>query len=70
MKLVSNWKDSWKMWSMRIFFAITTLPLIWASIPEDLKPALAESQKVWIIVILGLAGMVVRNIDQGFETKK
>ncbi len=68
MKLVDNWKQAWKWFSMWAFGVIAAIPTVWLSLPEDTKKMIPDSWEKWIFVgiaavsVIGGAGRV---IDQG-----
>jgi hypothetical protein len=48
MKLVENWKDCWKWFSVRALAAIGLLPAVWMMLPEDLRAYIPVTWLPWI----------------------
>jgi hypothetical protein len=65
MKLIPNWKDAWRMDSVRVFAVIAALPVIWAQIPPETKALIPPGWMPYILGGLGVIGVVVRLRDQG-----
>lgn len=64
MKLVDNWKKSWQWFSMQVYGLLIALPVVWVSLPADVK-AYIPNKYGWIIVtVLAVAGAIGRLIDQ------
>lgn len=64
MKLIANWREAWKMYSVQALAVIAALPIIWASLPEEWR---AEIPSEWIkvmVVMVAIAGILGRIIDQ------
>lgn len=66
LKLVDDWKEAWRFWSVRLFALVLLLPDLYAGIQAmgwldsaDCPPALA-----WSIRILGGIGVVARILRQ------
>lgn len=65
MKLVSDWRQAWRWFSIQIFVLAGALPLVWAQLPPDAKAMLPETWEPWVLAALAVAGIVGRVIDQG-----
>lgn len=66
LKLIDNWKQAWRMWTVQISALVLLLPDLYAGVQAlgwldsaDCPPALA-----WSIRILGGVGVVARLIRQ------
>lgn len=64
MKFVPDWRSAWRWFSVQALAAVMVLPLVWATMPADVKGWIPQSWHVWIFVLLGAAGIVGRLIDQ------
>lgn len=64
MKLVDNWKDAWKWFSVQALAVIVALPFVWASLPADIKGFLPDGAEPWVLVVIAVAGVLGRVIDQ------
>ena len=64
MKLVSDWKESWRWFSVWIGGAIAALPAAWEFIPYDLRAYVPQSWLPWISGVMFLAFYIGRIVDQ------
>jgi uncharacterized integral membrane protein len=64
-KLVENWKQCWKWFSVQILAVLMVLPIVWATLPSDVKDWVPHDWQIPIVMALALAGIVGRIIDQG-----
>jgi hypothetical protein len=64
MKLVDNWKASWKWYSTHITLANATILTGWTQFPDDLKGHLPHNFIIWLAVGLLVLGFSGRLIDQ------
>lgn len=64
MKLVEDWKQAWKWFSVQALAALVILPTVWAALPADAKSFLPDGAEPWILAALALAGVIGRLIDQ------
>lgn len=64
MKLVSDWKDAWRWFSVHIFLIIAALPPVWLSLPPDVKAFLPVEWRPWVFSVIAVAGVIGRVKDQ------
>jgi protein-S-isoprenylcysteine O-methyltransferase Ste14 len=64
MKLIPNWRDAWRWFSVQALAAIIALPIVWASLPSDIKSFVPDSWDRWVFVAIAAAGLLGRLIDQ------
>jgi protein-S-isoprenylcysteine O-methyltransferase Ste14 len=64
MKLVENWKQAWRWFSVQALAAVALLPVVWPQLPPQVTAWLPESWRPWIIVALAVGGIMGRLIDQ------
>lgn len=58
MKLVDNWRNSWKWFSMQCMAAAGTIQATWMAIPDDMKAAVpAQWVSYATLAILALGGI-------------
>jgi hypothetical protein len=67
MQFVSNWRDAWKWFSVRVAAIIIALPLAWMAIPDEVKAYMPDAWKPWVMMALGLAVIAGRMIDQNSD---
>jgi hypothetical protein len=64
MKLVYNWRQAWKWFSVQFLAVVGLLPLAWQELPDDAKAFLPEGYGPWVLLLLATAGVFGRIIDQ------
>ena len=64
MKLVENWKQAYRWFSVQALAILAALPLAWATLPPQIVGKVPESWWPWIILILAGGGLAGRLIDQ------
>lgn len=64
MKLIPDWKQAWRWFSVQALAAIMALPIVWGMLPADVKGFLPDVWEPWVFVVLAAAGIVGRLIDQ------
>lgn len=64
MKLIQNWRDAWKWFSVQALAAIVALPFVWVNLPADAKSYLPDGAEPWVLVVLAAGGLIGRIIDQ------
>lgn len=64
MKLVSDWKEAWRWFSVQAFAAIVALPFVWVALPADVKGFLPDTAEPWIFMAIAAAGLIGRLVDQ------
>ena len=69
MNLVANWREAWKWFSVHAFALIIALPIIWATLPAEIKAYMPESWEPWVFVTIAIAGVIGRVIDQGSKAE-
>jgi hypothetical protein len=64
MKLIANWRDAWRFYSVQALAIIAALPIVWASLPPEWQ---AEVPSGWIkvmVVAVALSGILGRVLQQ------
>lgn len=64
MKLITNWKKSYRMLSMQAMAAATAIQGTWVMFPEDLRAGIPPHIVHWITMGLLAFGIVGRLVDQ------
>lgn len=64
MKLVENWKQAWKWFSVQALALVALLPVVWPTLPPTVHAWVPEEWRPWIIVALAVGGIAGRLIDQ------
>lgn len=67
MKLIPDWKQAWRWFSVQALAAIVALPVVWAMLPADVKAFLPDGWEPWVFAVIAAAGIVGRVIDQKGE---
>lgn len=64
MKLVPDWREAWRWFSVHVFLILAALPPVWATLPADVKAFLPIEWQPWVLCALALAGVLGRVKDQ------
>lgn len=64
MTLVPDWRKAWRWFSVQALAAIVMLPVVWASLPADVRAWLPDGWEPWVLMALAFAGIVGRLVDQ------
>ena len=68
MKLVQNWRQVLRAYSTMALSAVVAIPAVWLQVPDSLKAMIPGKYLAGITIVVGLAGLVGRFIDQGHGT--
>lgn len=63
-KLVPDAKKSWRWFSMQAMTLNLGVLTTWSALPEDLKSTIPESWVLGIAIVVTLAGIIGRLVDQ------
>lgn len=64
MKLIPDWRNAWKWFSVQALAILIALPVLWMGLPADVKAMVPEAWKPWIMVAIAVAGFAGRLVDQ------
>jgi hypothetical protein len=64
MRLIPDWKEAWKWFSVQAFAVIIALPAVWLALPADVKAMVPDGWERWIVIAVAGAGLLGRVIDQ------
>lgn len=64
MRLVENWKKAWTWISVWTLAVLGSLPMVWGSLPPDIKALVPDGWGVWIFLFIALGGIVGRVVSQ------
>tara|TARA_Y100000015_G_scaffold7063_1_gene6539 strand:- start:49 stop:252 length:204 start_codon:yes stop_codon:yes gene_type:complete len=64
MKLIPDWKQAHKWFSVQLAAVSAALPLAWEYLPSDLKAYIPDEWRPAILAAVGLAIIVGRILDQ------
>ena len=64
MKLVSDWKQAWKWFSVQAFAVLAVLPIVWDALPPDLKAHMPETWMPYVLSAVAIGGLIGRLKDQ------
>ena len=68
MKLVDNWRRLHRAFSVQAMALAAAIQGAWPSVPDDLKAVLPHNLVHWISILLLVAGIAGRFVDQGAIT--
>jgi len=63
-KLIENWKSAWRWFSVQALVVLAALPVIWTTLPDDLKADVPQSWVKWIMMIVAIGGLAGRFVQQ------
>ncbi|HCQ8124604.1 TPA: hypothetical protein OL914_000041 [Klebsiella quasipneumoniae subsp. similipneumoniae] len=64
MKLVDDWKNAWRWFSMHALVLAGVIPTVWAELPPDLKTAIPPGAMGAITAVIAACGVVGRLVNQ------
>jgi protein-S-isoprenylcysteine O-methyltransferase Ste14 len=64
MKLVHDWKQAWRWFSVQALALVALLPVVWPSLPPQVTAWVPEEWRPWVVVIIAIGGIAGRLIDQ------
>lgn len=63
-KLIPDWKQAWRWFSVQAFILLGAAGPVWAMIPEDWRRAVPSEWLGWGAAVLAVIGIAGRIIDQ------
>lgn len=64
MKLIPQYRQALRMYSVQILLFIAALPALWEAVPLEVKALIPLPWLPWIMTGLAVAGVVARLVDQ------
>lgn len=64
MKLVHDWKQAWRWFSVQALALVALLPVVWPSLPPQVTAWVPEEWRPWVVVVIAIGGIAGRLIDQ------
>lgn len=64
MRLIPDWRSAWRWFSVQALAVIGALPIVWSMLPPDVKSLLPAGWGMWVFVVLAVAGVLGRVVDQ------
>ncbi|MBZ7124641.1 DUF7940 domain-containing protein [Klebsiella grimontii] len=64
MKLVEDWKNAWRWFSMHALVLAGIIPTVWAELPPDLKSSIPPGTMGAITAVIAVCGIVGRLVSQ------
>lgn len=64
MRLVPDWREAWKWFSVQALAILSVLPVVWMNLPPDLKAYVPREWGLALFVIIAVGGIGGRLIDQ------
>lgn len=64
MKLIPNWRDAWRWFSVQALAILAAEPLVWAQLPADVKAMLPPDWRTIFFVTIAFGGILGRLVDQ------
>lgn len=64
MKLVDNWKQAHKWFSVHLIIILASLPEVWTWLPNEWKQSLPPDTLKWLCGVVGVLAVYARVISQ------
>ena len=64
MRLVPDWRDAWRWFSVQCLANLAVLPMVWMNLPQDLKSYIPREWGFAIFILVAVGGIGGRLIDQ------
>jgi len=64
MKLIPDWKDSWRWFSVWCMTISGAIPAAWLAVPDDMRSAVPSEWMAVGAVIIAVLGIIGRLVDQ------
>jgi len=64
MKLINNWRATLQAYSTWALGAVVAIPALWLQVPDELKALIPAQGMAKITVLVAVAGLIGRFIDQ------
>lgn len=65
MRLISDWRQTWRYYSTQAMAAAAAVQVTWSQLPDDLKAAIPAQWVSYGTTALMILGVLGRLIDQG-----
>lgn len=65
MKLIANWRETLRAYSTWALGAVVAIPTLWLQVPDELKALIPANGMTKITVLVAVAGLIGRFVDQG-----
>lgn len=64
MKLIDNWRQAWQMFSVQALALLAALPMVWMTLPEDVKAMVPQDWTKYIMIAIAIGGIAGRLVAQ------
>lgn len=64
MKLVENWRQAHKWFSVHLIIVLAALPEVWTWLPMEWKQSLPPGTLKWLCIVVGALALYARVISQ------
>jgi len=64
MTLVPDWRRAWSWFSVQALVILAALPLVWSTLPADLRAYLPDGWEPYVLLVVAIGGLAGRLIDQ------
>ena len=65
MKLVPDWKQGWRWFSVHAHLAQLAVIATWGEVPADARSSVPANIVVGVVALIGVLGLLGRFVDQG-----
>lgn len=65
MRLIDDWRQAWRWFSVQAGAVVVLLPVAWEALPDETKALIPDAWLPWIVSAVGVAVVIGRLIPQG-----
>ena len=69
MKLIDTWRETLRAYSTWALGAVAAIPALWLQVPDELKALIPAQGMAKITVLVAVAGLIGRFVDQTPQMK-
>lgn len=69
MKLVPDWRQAWRWFSVQALAAIIAFPIVWSTLPPEVREHVPDTWLPWIMLLIAIGGLLGRLKDQSKAPK-
>jgi ABC-type uncharacterized transport system permease subunit len=64
MTIIPDWRRAWRWFSVQALVVLAALPLVWSTLPADLRAYLPDGWEPYVLLAVAIGGLAGRFVDQ------
>jgi ABC-type uncharacterized transport system permease subunit len=64
MTIIPDWRRAWRWFSVQALVVLAALPLVWSTLPADLRAYLPDGWEPYVLLVVAIGGLAGRFVDQ------